>query len=90
MTFGIYCPGCGCTRAFISLCKFDIIESVKHNVTVLYASILVVLYLVTQTLARIFKNKKIYTFDYNVIYIYIGIALLIGICIIKNIIKFTT
>ena len=88
--FGIYCPGCGCTRAFVSLSKLDFIESIKHNPTVLYASILVVIYLITQTIARIFKNKKIYTLKYNVIYIYIGIAMLLITCIIKNIIKFTS
>lgn len=86
--FGIYCPGCGCTRAITSLFKLNIIESIKYNPTILYSVIMLDIYVITQTIFRIFKNKKIYTLKYNVIYIYIGIALLISTCIIKNIIKF--
>ena len=44
--------------------------------------------MITQTISRIFKNKNIYALKYNKNYIYVGIVLLIGTCIVKNIIKF--
>lgn len=86
--WGVFCPGCGCTRAFIYLLKGDIIKSLSYNPTVIYASFMTIIYLTTQTLSRILKRKKLWKLEYNPIYLYIGIAILITTCIIKNIIKF--
>ena len=82
--FHIYCPGCGCTRAFISLLNFDIISSFCYNSAVLYTVIMLFLYLFTQTIDRIFKHTK-YTMPYSNFYLYIGICILVLNCIIKNI-----
>ena len=43
---------------------------------------------VVNKLCKIFKTKKMWILKYNVMYIYVGIAILIITCIIKNIIKF--
>ena len=84
---GIYCPGCGCTRAFINMLQGNIIQSLKYNPTVIYSTIVIALYMVSQSIGRIFgiKERK-YIMKYKPIYIYIGIFILIGTCIVKNII----
>lgn len=83
--FHIYCPGCGCTRAFFAMLNGDILESIKQNSAVLFTSIVTMIYLVSQTISRITKIEKI-KMRYSIIYLYLGIGLLIFNCILKNII----
>lgn len=84
--WGIYCPGCGCTRALISLIQGDIIKSVRYNPTVLYSVVTTGVYVISTTVAKILKKEDSkYIMKYNPIYIYIGIAILIITCIVKNI-----
>lgn len=33
---GLPCPGCGMTRAALSLVKFDIVSAAKYNITVFF------------------------------------------------------
>ena len=87
--YGIYCPGCGCTRAFISLIHGKLITSIYYNPTVLYTVIVLGIYIFSNTIAKIFKIENLkFIMKYNPIYIYIGIFILLGTCIIKNIVKF--
>lgn len=86
-TFGVYCPGCGCTRAFFALLNFDLINSLFHNSAVLYGFIILVLYLTTQTIDRVLKHSK-YIMPYSNLYLYIGIFILIINCILKNLLAF--
>lgn len=87
-TWGIYCPGCGCTRALICLFQGDVIGSFLYNPAVLYAVIVTSFYIVSRTIGKIArKEESKFIMKYNPIYLYIGIGMLIGACIIKNIIK---
>lgn len=81
----IYCPGCGCTRAFIAMLKGNFLESIYQNSTVLYTTIITIIYIVSQTISRIIKNEKI-AMKYTPLFLYTGIGLLIFNCIFKNII----
>lgn len=84
--YGIYCPGCGCTRAFVSIFHGEIVESLKYNPTVLYTIIISSIYILTNTISIIRKKKNSkFVMKYKPIYLYIGITLLIVTCIIKNI-----
>lgn len=82
--FGIYCPGCGCTRAFESFLRFDFLRSVYYNPAVLYGILMVSIYLITQTIQRILKQTN-YIMPYSNVYLYIGIFILITNCVIRNI-----
>ena len=81
--FGIYCPGCGCTRAFNSLLNFNIFESIYFNPSVFYFAFMSIFYIIVQTIDRILKRE--YTFPYSNKYIYIGICILLLNFIVRNI-----
>lgn len=80
---GFYCPGCGCTRAFIAILNFDIIGSIYYNPTVLYTVIVLFLYIITHTIDKIRKSNHL-IMPYSNIYLYIGASLLILHCVIRN------
>jgi len=82
--FGIYCPGCGCTRAYNELLHLNIGKSIYYNPTVFYAATITVSFILTQTIDRIFKFKK-HIMPYTNVYLYIGIAIFILNWIIRNI-----
>lgn len=84
--FGIYCPGCGGTRAFISLIHGDFISAIYYHPFVVYAFPIILVFYISQSL-RYITDDKIHGMRFRNIYIYIGIALLIINCIVKNILS---
>lgn len=34
--FGLPCPGCGMTRAFLSVLRLDIVQAIKHNILIFF------------------------------------------------------
>lgn len=75
-TFGIYCPGCGCSRAFLELIHLNIVKSIYYNPTVFYSLSMSLIFVITQTFDRIFKSNR-HIMPYTNIYLYIGIFILI-------------
>lgn len=94
---GLYCPGCGGTRALRYLLCGRILTSLYYNPVVAYVFFPWIWFLVTHTILR-FRNKRdlhnsgilslriIHPMTVRPWYIYTGIIILIVQCIIKNII----
>ena len=79
--FGVFCPACGGTRAIISLFNLKIKESIFYNPVVIYSLTVSTIYLLVETVNRIF-NKNI-NISWN-IFIFFGLILLTVNCILQN------
>ena len=64
----------------------NFLESIYQNSTVLYTTIITLIYIVSQTISRITKIEKI-AIKYTPLFLYSGIGMLIFNCILKNILK---
>lgn len=92
--FGIYCPGCGGTRAFTALLHGDIIKSLKYNPITLFFFIDLILMLLIDLYKKKFKKYKIAKFRlwinivflaYIIVYfLYRNFMLLIGYDLLGN------
>ena len=74
---GLYCPGCGGSRAFIALVRGDIMGSLKFHPAVLYGIIVYAVFMIRMFLLKHYgigkeKDGRVLIF----IYIGIGIVLL--------------
>ena len=86
--FGIYCLGCGATRAVYSLSSGDILKSIYYNPIILYLLVVDSGYLITEGISIVLKCKnKFYIKNIN-FYIYIGFLILILNWIIKMVMLF--
>lgn len=81
---GLYCPGCGGTRAFMHLLHGDIGQSLHYHPLVLYGSVLYGWYMVSNTIQILTKSRIRCGMQYRSVYVWIGIAILVLNCIWKN------
>ncbi|MCD7824138.1 MAG: DUF2752 domain-containing protein [Oscillospiraceae bacterium] len=81
---GYYCPGCGGTRAVISLLHINIIQSFIYHPFVPYVAIIAAIFMVSYTVSIISKGRIAY-FRLRPIYFYISIALILINFAVKNI-----
>lgn len=81
--YGLYCPGCGGTRAVEYLMQGDLLNSFIYHPAVLYTVFLCAAYMITHTL-NILSSGKIKAMLFRPIYFYIMIAIILLQCIIKN------
>ena len=79
---GLYCPGCGGTRAFLALLKGDIVKSFIYHPAVLYIAGGIFLFLLSHSLNIIFP-KKIEAFKIKPLFFYILIAIILIQWIVK-------
>lgn len=56
VVFNLACPGCGMTRAYVSLLRFEIRQAFEYNAMFWSAPILLLLYLFD---GRLFKCKRL-------------------------------
>ena len=85
---GLYCPGCGGTRAFIYLIHGNIPESILYHPLVIYAVILTAFFYMSQTF-RFLTHGRVKGMHLKYFYLYIALFLIVANFIIKNIILIT-
>ena len=85
---GYYCPGCGGTRAVHALFQGHFLISFFEHPFVLYAAVLCGWFLISQTIERLSHHKIPIAMHYKDRYLWIGLAILIVNCVIKNLVRF--
>lgn len=83
-TTGLYCPGCGGTRAVYTLLRGNIFASVYYHPIVGYAGVLYVLYMIRGAMA-VLSNGRCSFMKWRLSYVYIGIGIILLQFVIKNI-----
>lgn len=82
---GLYCPGCGGTRAVKALLDGHLVECFLYHPFVLYCAVLYALFMVSHTLELLFaKRLPIRGLDFKISYVYIGIILILLQWMAKN------
>lgn len=82
--FGVYCPGCGGTRAVESFLEGHILQSLLYHPLVPYTAILTLCFIVSHTL-NICTKGRVKAMQFRPIYLYSMLIILIIQCIGKNI-----
>ncbi|MDE7223347.1 MAG: DUF2752 domain-containing protein [Acetatifactor sp.] len=83
--FGLYCPGCGGTRAFISLLHGHFLLSLWYHPLVLYSALLFGAFMITQALARLTRFRYFRGLSFHNWYLYVAIGIVGFNWVIKNI-----
>ena len=81
---GFYCPGCGGTRAVIAMLAGHFVESLFYHPAVLYLTVIYIIFMASNSIQIISKNRIKVGMKYRRIYVIIAFAILIINCIIKN------
>lgn len=84
---GLYCPACGGTRALNALLHGHVIASLKLNPAVAYGAVIFVWFMLSQAAERLSRRRLNIGMKYRNIYVYIGLAVLLGQWLVKNILK---
>lgn len=85
--FGIYCPGCGGSRAVKALLQGHILQSLYYHPLVLYAAVLYGIFMFSGTIS-LFSRGRIKALRFHPWFLYGALLLIVLQCIGKNILKF--
>lgn len=81
----LYCPGCGGTRSVMALLNGRPLKSLYYHPVVLYTVILFVLYMLTNTIERLSKEKWKIGMHYHNWFAYVALIIIVVNCIFRNI-----
>ncbi len=81
---GLYCPGCGGTRALRLLLHGDILQSLYYHPLVLYGAVLYGWFMVSNSVEYLSRGKYKIGMRYRKWYVTTGLILLILNFLIKN------
>lgn len=82
--FGIRCPGCGLTRAFLSIFKFDFVSAFKYNISSIFLFIFLVIFNILLLYDIIFNKNIVWKFIEKIFKYYVLILVLIVVTTIIN------
>ncbi len=82
---GVYCPGCGGTRAFIALMKGKILLSLWYHPFVIYSVVVYGAFMISHGFAKITKYRYIKGIPFYPWYLYLGLFIIALNVIIKNV-----
>ena len=76
--FGIYCPGCGITRMFLSIIKLDFYQAFRYNPIAFLLLPFVIFYGYLELKTKIFNKKNFLNSEkYKFVWIVLGIILIV-------------
>lgn len=85
--YHLYCPGCGGTRAVRLLFTGHIWKSFLYHPGVLFAAVLYLWFMVSQTIERFSNGKLKVGLPYSDKFLYWEMAVILLQCLIKNLVK---
>ncbi len=81
---GLYCPGCGGTRAVFALLRGKILRSVYFHPVVLYTAAVGGWFMISQTIERLSRGKLKIGLNFRTVYLWIALILIVANFVIKN------
>jgi hypothetical protein len=83
MITGLYCPGCGGTRAVSALAHGHLLKSIWYHPVVAYSVLIYAAYMISHTLAMFLPRFK--GIRYRGIYLYAALAIVLVNFVVKNV-----
>lgn len=83
---GYYCPGCGGTRAVLSLLDGHLLLSIFYHPFVVYTLIIGGWFMISQTIERVSRHKIPIGMHYRNIYLWLALAIVVVNCLVKNLV----
>ncbi len=80
---GLYCPGCGGSRAFYSLLRGDLILSIQYHPLVIYAVLIYVVFMMSQLLS-VLSRGRIKGIRFRSRYLYVALIIIVVNCLVRN------
>lgn len=82
---GLYCPGCGGTRAVAVLLRGEILKSFCYHPIVLYGVVIYVWFMISHTIEKASKGKYRIGMRYRDIYLWLALAIVVINIAVKDI-----
>lgn len=83
-TTGLYCPGCGGTRAVLFFLHGNLLKSFLYHPIVIYTVLVGGYFMISQTIGRIAKNDFFFVLHYHDWMLWVAMTLILTNFIIKN------